>query len=115
MGRSRISLTLNPGYSGSAEPLIGRPNGFAHAADCDVDCRKPGAPAPTLAHARGRKGHRPTQREAFMAQRNGSIRIALLAGRMLAAAAPALAADVSPQRLLNPHKEPENWPLIDRT
>ena len=50
-----------------------------------------------------------------MAQRNGSIRIALLAGSMLAAAAPALAAEVTPQRLLNPDKEPQNWLMNHRS
>jgi alcohol dehydrogenase (cytochrome c) len=50
-----------------------------------------------------------------MAQRNGSIRIALLAGGMLAAGIPALAADVTPQRLLNPDKEPQNWLMNHRS
>jgi alcohol dehydrogenase (cytochrome c) len=50
-----------------------------------------------------------------MAQRNGSIRIALLAGGMLAAAVPALAAEVTPQRLLNPDKEPQNWLMNHRS
>jgi hypothetical protein len=43
-----------------------------------------------------------------MARRIGSIRIALLSGSMLVVA-PALAADVTPERLLNPDKEPQNW------
>jgi alcohol dehydrogenase (cytochrome c) len=43
-----------------------------------------------------------------------SIRTALFAGTMLmTAAAPALAADVTPQRLLNP--EPQNWLMNHRT
>ncbi len=50
-----------------------------------------------------------------MAQRNGSIRIVLLAGSILAAAAPALAAEVTPQRLLNPDKEPQNWLMNHRS
>jgi alcohol dehydrogenase (cytochrome c) len=50
-----------------------------------------------------------------MAQRNGSIRIALLAGSMLVAAVPALAAEVTPQRLLNPDKEPQNWLMNHRS
>jgi alcohol dehydrogenase (cytochrome c) len=50
-----------------------------------------------------------------MAQRNGSIRIVLLAGSTLAAAVPALAADVTPQRLLNPDKEPQNWLMNHRS
>jgi alcohol dehydrogenase (cytochrome c) len=49
-----------------------------------------------------------------MTRRNGSIRIALLVGSMLAAV-PALAADVTPQRLLNPDKEPQNWLMNHRT
>jgi hypothetical protein len=55
-----------------------------------------------------------TQWEAFMARRIGSIRIALLAGSMLAAS-PVLAADVTPERLLNPDKEPQNWLMNHRT
>src|ERR1700687_1114012 len=43
-----------------------------------------------------------------MARRIGSIRIALLAGSMLASW-PVLAADVTPERLLNPDKEPPHW------
>src|SRR6202049_1795293 len=54
------------------------------------------------------------QWEAFMARRIGSIRIALLAGSMLAAS-PVLAADVTPERLLNPDKEPQNWLMNHRT
>ena len=50
----------------------------------------------------------------IMARRIGSIRIALLAGSMLAAW-PALAADVTPDRLLNPDKEPQNWLMNHRT
>ena len=49
-----------------------------------------------------------------MAGRIGSIRIALLAGGMLAAS-PVLAADVTPDRLLNPDKEPQNWLMNHRT
>jgi alcohol dehydrogenase (cytochrome c) len=49
-----------------------------------------------------------------MTRRIGSIRIALLAGSMLAAT-PALAAEVTPQRLLNPDKEPQNWLMNHRT
>ena len=53
-----------------------------------------------------------------MARRNGSIRIALLASSMLALAvpaapAPAIAADVTPERLANP--EPQNWLMNHRT
>jgi alcohol dehydrogenase (cytochrome c) len=49
-----------------------------------------------------------------MARHIGSIRIALLAGNMLAAS-PVLAADVTPERLLNPDKEPQNWLMNHRT
>jgi alcohol dehydrogenase (cytochrome c) len=49
-----------------------------------------------------------------MARRIGSIRIALLAASMLAAA-PVLAAEVTPERLLNPDKEPQNWLMNHRT
>jgi alcohol dehydrogenase (cytochrome c) len=37
------------------------------------------------------------------------FRIALLAGSMLAMAPSAFAADVTPERLLNPDREPQNW------
>ena len=50
-----------------------------------------------------------------MAQRNGSIRVALLAGSMLAVAVPVLAAEVTAQRLLNPDKEPQNWLMNHRS
>jgi alcohol dehydrogenase (cytochrome c) len=50
-----------------------------------------------------------------MAQRNGLIRIALLASSMLAVAVPALAAEVTAQRLLNPDKEPQNWLMNHRS
>ena len=49
-----------------------------------------------------------------MARRIGSFRIALLAGSMLAAS-PVLAADVTPERLLNPDMEPQNWLMNHRT
>jgi alcohol dehydrogenase (cytochrome c) len=49
-----------------------------------------------------------------MARRVGPIRIALFAGSMLAAT-PVLAADVTPERLLNPDKEPQNWLMNHRT
>ena len=50
-----------------------------------------------------------------MASYTGSIRIALLAGSMFAAAIPATAAEVTPQRLLNPDKEPQNWLMNHRS
>jgi len=50
-----------------------------------------------------------------MARRNGSIHLALLAGSMFAAAIPATAAEVTPQRLLNPDKEPQNWLMNHRS
>src|SRR5213079_2373314 len=48
-----------------------------------------------------------------MMKSNPSIRNALLAGSMLALAGPAIAADVTPQRLANP--EPQNWLMNHRT
>jgi alcohol dehydrogenase (cytochrome c) len=49
-----------------------------------------------------------------MAHRNSSLRAALLAGSVLTAA-PALAAEVTPERLLNPDKEPQNWLMNHRS
>jgi alcohol dehydrogenase (cytochrome c) len=49
-----------------------------------------------------------------MKKRNHSVRAALLAGSMLAAW-PVLAADVTPERLLNPDKEPQNWLMNHRS
>jgi alcohol dehydrogenase (cytochrome c) len=49
-----------------------------------------------------------------MVRRISSFRIALLAGNMLAAS-PVLAADVTPERLLNPDMEPQNWLMNHRT
>jgi alcohol dehydrogenase (cytochrome c) len=51
--------------------------------------------------------------EGAMIMNKNSIRNALLAGSMLAAAWPALAAEVTPQRLANP--EPQNWLMNHRT
>jgi alcohol dehydrogenase (cytochrome c) len=48
-----------------------------------------------------------------MARRIGSIHAALLASSILAW--PAMAADVTPERLLNPDKEPQNWLMNHRT
>jgi len=49
-----------------------------------------------------------------MVRRIVSFGIALMAGNMLAAS-PVLAADVTPERLLNPDKEPQNWLMNHRT
>jgi len=49
-----------------------------------------------------------------MPRRGGRVRVALLSGSMLMAA-PALAAEVTPERLLNPDKEPQNWLMNHRT
>jgi hypothetical protein len=52
--------------------------------------------------------------EDVMARCHNSIRNVLLAGSMLTAW-PVLAADVTPQRLLNPDMEPQNWLMNHRT
>src|SRR5215475_2303544 len=49
-----------------------------------------------------------------MTNRNPSLRAALLAGSVLTAW-PALAADVTPERLVNADKEPQNWLMNHRT
>src|SRR6267154_4219319 len=49
-----------------------------------------------------------------MTRRTHSLRAALLAGSMLAAW-PVLAADVTPERLVNADKEPQNWLMNHRT
>jgi alcohol dehydrogenase (cytochrome c) len=51
--------------------------------------------------------------ENTMTRYNHPIRNALLASTILAS--PALAADVTPDRLLNPDKEPQNWLMNHRT
>src|SRR6516165_10658586 len=48
-----------------------------------------------------------------MTSRRNFIRNALLAASMLGS--PAFAADVTPERLLNPDKEPQNWLMNHRT
>src|ERR1700680_2415793 len=48
-----------------------------------------------------------------MARRNVSIHAAFLASSILAW--PAMAADVTPERLLNPDREPQNWLMNHRT
>jgi alcohol dehydrogenase (cytochrome c) len=45
---------------------------------------------------------------------NRSIRNALFASSMLVAAGPAIAADVTPDRLANPDREPQNWLMNHR-
>ncbi len=49
-----------------------------------------------------------------MTRHGSSLHAALLAGSMLAVA-PAAAAEVTPERLLNPDKEPQNWLMNHRT
>jgi len=56
-----------------------------------------------------------SQREVDMARRNHSVREALLASSVLLVSGPAFAADVTPERLLNPDKEPQNWLMNHRT
>jgi alcohol dehydrogenase (cytochrome c) len=56
-----------------------------------------------------------SQREDDMARRNHSVRDALLASSAFLASGPAFAADTTPQRLLNPDKEPQNWLMNHRT
>src|SRR6516225_1705443 len=48
-----------------------------------------------------------------MARRDLSIHAAFLASSMLAW--PAMAAEVTPERLLNPDREPQNWLMNHRT
>jgi alcohol dehydrogenase (cytochrome c) len=51
-----------------------------------------------------------------MAKRNRSIiRKALFASSMIIAAGPAIAADVTPERLANPDREPQNWLMNHRS
>src|SRR3984893_16145715 len=50
-----------------------------------------------------------------MTRRNHSIRTALFAGTMLAAAAPAMGAAVTPERHTHPDREPQNWLMNHRT
>src|SRR6266436_6660646 len=50
-----------------------------------------------------------------MTKRRNSIRVALLATSALAMASSAFAADVTPERLINPDREPQNWLMNHRT
>src|SRR5258708_21269361 len=50
-----------------------------------------------------------------MTRPKGSIRNDWLTCSMLVVAWPALATDVTPERLLNPDKEPQNWLMNHRT
>jgi len=55
------------------------------------------------------------QMAARMAAPRPSLRAAALAGIVLAMASPGIAADVTPERLLNPNEEPQNWLMNHRT
>jgi alcohol dehydrogenase (cytochrome c) len=57
----------------------------------------------------------PTISEVRLAGRRAAFLAALLAGTMLASAAPASAVDVTPERLVNADKEPQNWLMNHRT
>src|SRR6202035_1473906 len=70
---------------------------------------------PCLAAGEAKLHPRKTEEEAIMATGTGLIRNALIAGGMLAAAGPALAAEVTPERLVNADKEPQNWLMNHRT
>ena len=50
-----------------------------------------------------------------MTRGHHSLRTALLAGTLLGAVCPVLAADVTPARLVNADKEPQNWLMNHRT
>jgi len=50
-----------------------------------------------------------------MTSRMHSLRAALFASTVLAVASPAIAADVTPDRLVNADKEPQNWLMNHRT
>jgi alcohol dehydrogenase (cytochrome c) len=50
-----------------------------------------------------------------MTRHNPPIRAALIAGTVLAAASPGLAAEVTPNRLINADREPQNWLMNHRT
>jgi alcohol dehydrogenase (cytochrome c) len=50
-----------------------------------------------------------------MTTRNNSMRIALLASSVLAMASSASAAEVTPERLINANREPQNWLMNHRT
>jgi alcohol dehydrogenase (cytochrome c) len=50
-----------------------------------------------------------------MTKRQQSLRATLFAGTMFAAASAAFAADVTPERLTNPNREPQNWLMNHRT
>src|SRR5579859_4601179 len=60
-----------------------------------------------------------TARKAFGTTPGVAVRAAVLATAMLATAAPGyaplMAADVTPERLLNPDREPHNWLMNHRT
>jgi alcohol dehydrogenase (cytochrome c) len=50
-----------------------------------------------------------------MTTRKNSMRIAVLAGSVLATASSAFAAEVTPERLINANREPHNWLMNHRT
>src|SRR5215475_2093158 len=63
--------------------------------------------------ARSRQSGAQTRWEAFMARRKVPFQAAFLAGSMLAG--PAVALDVTSDRLVNADNEPQNWLMNHRT
>src|SRR6266852_3244271 len=62
-----------------------------------------------------REAVRNAQWEDIMTRGHHSLRTALVGGTLLAAVCPVLAADVTPDRLVNADREPQNWLMIHRT
>src|SRR5258707_7334013 len=78
---------------------------------CSLNLDKKGVDARDNPRIKSGDGH-DANRENNMPIRHHSIRGALLAATMLAT--PAFAADVTPERLVNADKEPQNWLMEHR-
>jgi hypothetical protein len=111
----RAVVRVNPKTRATNRPVVGHQHDADLIETCSSSILMEGSQASCGHSLRGNVGWRQapspqsgaqSQWEAFMARRNGSIQAALLASGILAW--PAMAADVTPERLLNPDREPQN-------
>src|ERR1700674_1400053 len=83
-----------------------------HGTDADIlrDARKS-----ALLRMRSQRHCEGMRRKPMQSHHRHSLRSLLLAGSLMLPAAPAFAADVTPDRLANADREPQNWLMNHRT